>query len=562
MKRLNFKLVKVLAFVVIRADFKTVEKKYLEQNEDPEKVTHYLAEFKRLRDQQKIKETNEKDIEYWGKKPFKDLVEFVEELVELSTEMRQLKQKNIKGAKLIASNEKWYVFAIYDYEAAKFLADKTEWCIKHENNWKSYSEFSDFYFFISKDRTDDWRKIALQVQKGADFNDKYTYWDAKDTNHSSYDLQSHNLELPKIKISWNPRVDIGGKNIRVDLVDELPANTKIEGDLQIKDTPLTKLPDGLHVTKLLDLTGSEIKELPKKLKVYTLRVSNLIKEIPDDIQVTHLDLTYSGDIKLPDNLACESLVLYSPVSESQITKLPDGLKIGNLDLKYTNIEELPERLYARILRLGESKITKLPEDSKCELLDLRNSKIVEIPAKEYEEILIDKKSSITKLPDGLSIFQDFDITKTNITELPKKFSCDRLVVPSTIKELPSGLNVNKLDLKNTSLTELPADLQVRELDISNTKIDKLPKENSYETLNIRGTPITELPDNLEVQNLDIRDTEITKLPNKMHVVDRMYLNNKITELPDDLVIGKRLFVRENQLKEIPKGLENKIIEIY
>ena len=99
-----------------------------------------------------------------------------------------------------------------------------------------------------------------------------------------------------------------------------------KGDLDLAETPITSLPEGLTVGGSLVLSDTPITSLPKGLKV-------------------------GGDLDL---------------SDTPITSLPEGLKVGgDLDLSYTPITSLPEGLkVGGYLDLSGTPITSLPEGLK------------------------------------------------------------------------------------------------------------------------------------------------------------------------------------------------------
>ena len=81
------------------------------------------------------------------------------------------------------------------------------------------------------------------------------------------------------------------------------------GDLDLENTNITKLPDNLNVNGWLDLTNTKITELPNNL---TVKGS--------------LNLTNTNITELPNNLTVNGS-LY--LANTNITKLPDNLKVKN-----------------------------------------------------------------------------------------------------------------------------------------------------------------------------------------------------------------------------------------
>ena len=118
------------------------------------------------------------------------------------------------------------------------------------------------------------------------------------------------------------------------------------GSLDLRDTSITALPEGLVVGGSLDLSGTQITALPEGLTVGR-----------------YLDLRRTPITALPEGLKVGGS-LY--LEDTQITALPEGLAVGGyLDLRYTPITALPEGLaVGGSLDLRDTSITALPEDLK------------------------------------------------------------------------------------------------------------------------------------------------------------------------------------------------------
>lgn len=206
---------KVLAkYIVVVADFKTVEKKFLDQGEDKEEITKYLDIFKKLRDRNKLS-PEEKNIDLWGKKPFKEFKERLDELDQEKTNTEKRKgavntAKEIPGAKKIKEDDNWVVYDILTNGAAAELGQGTEWCIRFNpsNYWKEYSKKYAIYYLISKTLPTDnpWAKIAFLI----DGKGQTSYWDAHDKKHQS---PPNDLGIPNFitqKPIWNIDVSKSG----------------------------------------------------------------------------------------------------------------------------------------------------------------------------------------------------------------------------------------------------------------------------------------------------------------------------------------------------------------
>ena len=105
--------------IYILADFKTVKKKFAtDQNIEVDLVDTYLDEFKELRNRNKIKDHDEKNIDFWGKKSWEEFKEFVDTLKTEKTKTEEKKLQKQEGAELIAENKDWSVYKISSHIAA------------------------------------------------------------------------------------------------------------------------------------------------------------------------------------------------------------------------------------------------------------------------------------------------------------------------------------------------------------------------------------------------------------------------------------------------------------
>ena len=320
-------------YSLVTADFKSVEKKFVDQGIEEPLVKDYLAKFKALRDKNKLS-GDEKNIDVWAKKSFEEFREKLDELSKEKTKTAKKKEARTEGAKLIAENEGWRVYEITSHKAAMLYGADTKWCITQADgeHYKDYSDTNNIYYLLSKTlntRENTWAKVALLV----DSKGKKTYWDVLDQDHSAVPAE---LKIPKFKVeNAVHRVTIDGKKYDV---MKLPENLKVSGDLDLGYTKITSLPAGLKVDGDLDLEGTKITSLPA-------------------------GLTVGGN-----------LYLYG----TPITSLPAGLKVdGHLDLRGTPITSLPAGLQVGgSLFLRGTKITSLPDD-----LNVEDKIYVDDPAK-------------------------------------------------------------------------------------------------------------------------------------------------------------------------------------
>jgi len=186
----------IMVLKEITADFKTVEQKFLTQNVSGTDIKTYMDLFKQAKSKNKIKNKNEMDIDYWGKKPFNEFKDFIDTVSKQKTKTETTKELKTKGAELIAENNYYFVYHITTHKAAQIYGANTKWCIteKSSQHWNHYSRLNTIYFAIAKKANDfgDWGKIAILV----DLSSKVTYWDSL---NKQYNKLPSNISIPKFK---------------------------------------------------------------------------------------------------------------------------------------------------------------------------------------------------------------------------------------------------------------------------------------------------------------------------------------------------------------------------
>lgn len=139
--------------------------------------------------------------------------------------------------------------------------------------------------------------------------------------------------------------------------DELPDNLLVDGDLMCY-VESTKLPNGLKVNGLLDISQTDIIE------------------IPDDCEFKSLNLRHAKVTKLRDNLELDELQAY----KSSLTALPKSLKVKELlDISDTKIIEIPNDCEFGCLHMKETKIKKLRDNLVIDCLSAMDSSLTELP---------------------------------------------------------------------------------------------------------------------------------------------------------------------------------------
>lgn len=183
-----------------------------------------------------------------------------------------------------------------------------------------------------------------------------------------------------------------------------------------------------------------------------------------------LDLRGTGITSLPDGLVIDGGLDLEKCTG--ITSLPEGLVVGgNLDLYGTGITSLPEGLAVggSLYLENCTGITSLPDGLAVGgILDLRGSGITSLPdgLTVGGNIDLENCTEITSLPNGLTVGGGLDLGNcTGITSLPEGLTVggDFYLHSSGITSLPNGLTVGgDLDLRGTGITSLPKGLTIGE----------------------------------------------------------------------------------------------------
>ena len=212
-------LIAALNKIIIESDFKTVKQKFIKQGISQEQVNETIDAFKELRDGQKIKAIDEKNIDFWGKKSWEDFKSFVDKTKKEKSATETKKLKKMVGAELVAENDGWYVYHITTHEACKIYGSGTKWCITESDGeqWKSYSSAYNIYFILSKNLSkekSDFYKIAVTV----DLVGELEFWDSLDNllsrvppklkipkvNFAKFDLNEKSEEIQINAVKVNP----------------------------------------------------------------------------------------------------------------------------------------------------------------------------------------------------------------------------------------------------------------------------------------------------------------------------------------------------------------------
>ena len=216
----------------IIADFKTAKNAFIREGVSPIAIETLFRKFEKAKDQNKITKPDEKNIDYWAKKPWSDFSSFLEELestLSRGEEKREPWKSTAEGTKKVAENKDWVIFRILSFEGAKALGTRN-WCIVRDRiTYRNFVEGREekpvtFYFALSKTQSykikragtpleyeDPRHRIAIGVTLECRVSidaEGITCWDAHDEK-----VDISGLDLPHVKWESEDACTCGrGKN--------------------------------------------------------------------------------------------------------------------------------------------------------------------------------------------------------------------------------------------------------------------------------------------------------------------------------------------------------------
>lgn len=397
---MNFLHIKSMFLV---EDFKTATVKFQNQGADLEVIKDYIDRFKKLKDV-KIKKPEEKNIDLWAKKSFDEFKDFIDTKEQETTKTQQKKQQKTEGAELIAENEDWYVYKITSHKAAQIYGKGTKWCITEPDcaYWDEYTQHSNFYFFISKNRTqeDPWYKIAFQHSS----EDGELYWDAEDTQHTKLPDE---LNIPDFwsKLEAPPtsqKIIINGSE---ESINDMEYIDQLGGDVEVDfQNANPSIPGGITIEGNLTLDGgAEPLTITGTLKV-------------------------KGDLLLQNNLAvdemhhiyCDGKVELESFGLRE-TQIITNIEAQELDTVSTQFIGEISKVKVQALSINDCNINIL-KNCECDFLNIGKTSIDEIENVRVKKGLMMSEGEV---PEGIILEPGAKITKSGSEDESKDYPLNK-----------------------------------------------------------------------------------------------------------------------------------------
>lgn len=130
--------------------------------------------------------------------------------------------------------------------------------------------------------------------------------------------------------------------------------------LDANDSSLTELPKGLKVKDMLNISHTGITEIPDDCEFGSLFMENTeITKLRDNLELTSLNVCGSSLQELPNGLKVK---WYLDVSRTDITEIPNDCEFGSLNISDTKITKLRDHLVINELQIINTPLEKLPNN--------------------------------------------------------------------------------------------------------------------------------------------------------------------------------------------------------
>ena len=150
-------------------------------------------------------------------------------------------------------------------------------------------------------------------------------------------------------------------------LQQLPKGLKVKETLSISNTDITEIPDDCEFGSLYS-QNSKLTKLRDNLTLNYLNVRNsFLTELPKGLKVKgDLDISYTDIMEIPDD--CEFGSLY--MCSTKITKLRDNLTLYDLWTDNSFLKDLPKNLVVfNRIKMSTKSITVLPNDCLVNRID-------------------------------------------------------------------------------------------------------------------------------------------------------------------------------------------------
>lgn len=385
--------------------------------------------------------------------------------------------------------------------------------------------------------------------------------------HSSLTLIPKNLSGISLNASFSNITEIPeGTVFQEVILDSTPLNS-IHPEIQIKslsinNTPIKAIPNGLkfyklsaencqNLTKLpndiivegtLNLSNSNIKEVPvlKTQNIHLTRCKNF-EYLPKETKFQNLFAAQSGLKNLPEEISAN--IILCP--QSKLQSIPSFLKAISLDARHTPLETIGDHIVIDTLNISHTPIATINPNIK-----IQNLEAVHCQNLTEFTLMPQKTKKINLMGSAVQSIHNIDTGLLNISNCQKIATLDNSVTfrdliaeNASLSSLPENLCATTITLSNCPIKKLPNNMIVHKLVADNTPIQELPATICADELNINNTKITVIPADIQVKRLSMENLNIQTLYYSPHF-EEIIVNNPIKyihpSIPNECFIGLTL----------------------
>lgn len=174
---------------ILAEDYRTAERKFIQQGGDPERVKQQIAAYRQLLARNQITDTNQRQIDRWAQAGWAEFNRFVHGF-EGHVSATQVKRRKLVGNGIVLrETDDWFVVIPLDKESSCFHGKHTDWCVTkpEHQHWEDY--FHDakviLIYIIGKNGQGSYA-VAGRLDQGPTLE----IYDREDKQISSADLRS------------------------------------------------------------------------------------------------------------------------------------------------------------------------------------------------------------------------------------------------------------------------------------------------------------------------------------------------------------------------------------
>lgn len=350
---INMRLFELVSSAYLHEGFKEVSNKFTSEIDNQDEVAKYIELYKELSKKNQLS-GDEKNIDSWGKRPFSEFKQFIDQKSNQQTRTSVKRSKNVGKSITLFENEEWLIVVPLNVDASCYHGKNTDWCTAKPND----NYFSKYFFnnditliYLLKIKTGEKWAIAYNNKE-----DTMELFDERDNTLFNGDFIEETGIYPKAVVALakknNDVIQLGRVENEKDDMEFLFNRAIEDGQRNPKLERMIQNANNIKVGFKYMAYFPEVKfKFPTNviLKAFTTNNGDvLLNDVYTQVDLPD-GLVVKGDFSiatcreftsLPTNLTVHGdLFAY----KSGLTSLPKNLKVGgNISILDTNIKSIPQ----------------------------------------------------------------------------------------------------------------------------------------------------------------------------------------------------------------------------